>query len=307
MRSFSLSLTASILALSFHSPLCRAQDAAKPETPEAPAAESAAPAGNPASDEKGKVMVGGRVIKMPAPAGFERVDGQDTMADKVANAALPASNRYLARFDPQAKADGEKDPATNGRSFNAQVLRALESEEIGTTTFRQAKSGMKAELDQLSKNMEAEIAKQTGKISGQIKDAAGVDAALNIGNVAVLGYFDDTDESLGFSLAMNMEVKVADKTVKSRGLASALLAPVNGRLIYLYAISDYHSDADRQWAEKALVTWRDTVVAANPRVAGPEVRDERVYRVSRLAGMVIGASLTAALCFWVVRKFKKKA
>jgi hypothetical protein len=232
------------------------------------------------------VSVGGRMIKLPPPTGFQRIDGLNPEKDRVVESLLAASNRYLARFEPlQANA------ADAGRSFNAQVLRSLENREIGDRTFAEMKQQTKKELDQARATIEAEITKVKGKAEKAMQDATGADAALSVSDLAVLGYFGETPNSLGFTMAMNVEARAGDNANKLKGVIASMIVPINGRLVYLYANADFKSEADRQWAEKAVTGWRDAVLAANPRVEGPPASRSIFDGVGRSAiiGAIVGA------------------
>lgn len=245
------------------------------------------------------VDVGGRRLKLPTPAGFERIDGLNPGKDQVMEAMLPATNRYLARYEPL------KDSATPdaGRSFSAQVLRSLEAREIGDRTFAEMKQQTKTELDQARAGIEAEFAKLKGKAEKAMKDATGADAALSVSDLAVLGYFGETSNSLGFTLAMNVAAKAGGNTSKGKDVIASMIVPVNGRLIYLYSNAGYKSEVDRQWAEKAVTEWRDAVLAANPRVIGPPANRSIFDGVGRSA--IIGA-IAGAIGGLVIMLLKKK-
>ncbi|WP_395737222.1 hypothetical protein [Prosthecobacter sp.] len=248
-----------------------------------------------------EIAVGARTIKLPAPVGYARVDGLDAEKDRMLNAMLPASNRYLARFEP-----APSNTAASGRSFNAQVLRSLESREIGDRTFADMKQQTKAELDQAQETIRQELAKASGKAEKAFQDATTADAALSVSDAAVLGYFDDAPASLGFTMAMNVAAKTGVQDIKSKLVTAGMIVPVNGRLIYLYANTDLKTEADRKWAEQSVTAWRDTVLAANPRVEGPAVRTSVFKSVGRSAimGAIVGGA--AALVAMLAVLFRKK-
>ena len=158
--------------------------------------------------------------------------------------------------------------------------------------------------------MEASIAREIAKVSNRaeqaLQDATDLNAAFSLSDVVMLGCFDDSPESLGFTMAMNVAIRAGEADSKTRGVIAAALVPVNGRLIYLYANSDYRSESDRQWTEKAVAAWRDAVVAANPRVEGPPAKASvfsgalRSALIGGAAGGVIG------LVMALFRKFRKK-
>jgi len=244
-----------------------------------------------------EVTVGGRTLKLPASAGYERIDGLNPETDRMVEGMLPATNRYLARFDPPKGSTPDQ-----GRSFNVQVMRAVENKEIGDRTFSGMRQETKAEIDKAQETIRQEIAKLSGKAEKALQDATDADAALSLSDVVVLGCFDESPGSLGFTMAMNMAAKAGDKTIKGKMVVAGMLVPVNGRLLYLYANSDFNSPADRSWAEQAVTTWRDVIVAANPRVEGPAAGFDftRVGR-SGLIGAVIGGVVAV-----IALLFKKK-
>lgn len=253
-------------------------------------------AAHPASREE--VLVGGRIIKLPAPVGFQRIDGLNPESDRLVEDMLHASNRYLARFRP-TKDDG------NGldRSFNAQVLRRVENQEIGDRTFGDLKQQTKAEIEKSQEALEQEIAKISGKAEKALKNATDADAALSLSDVAILGCFEDSANSLGFTMAMNIVAKAGTQATKDKVVVASMIVPANGRLIYLNANADFHSEADRVWAQQAVTAWRDAVLAANPRVAGPSAGGVDFTSLGRsgVIGAVIGGVAAA-----VAMLFKKK-
>jgi len=251
------------------------------------------------SASREEVTVGGQTIRLPAPAGFERVDGLDAEADRMIESLLPDSNRYLARFKPIKPND-----LGTERSFNAQVLKSLEDREIGDRTFSEMKQSTKKELDQARDALRQEIAKAASNAEKVLQDATSAEAALSVSDVAVLGYFDDSPSSLGFTMALNFATKTGDTSTKSKGVIASMIVPVNGRLIYLYANADFHSEADRQWAEKAVTSWRDVVVASNPRLEGPPASTSIFDGIRR--STIIGA-IVGALVGLIAMLFKKKS
>jgi len=247
------------------------------------------------------VEVGGRVIRIPAPPAFERVDGVDAGVDRLMASMLPATNRYLARFEPLKNHDGDA-----GRSFNAQVLRQLEGQEIGTRALGEVKSQMKEEFGKQQEAIREAIDRLSGDAEKSLQDAAGTDAALKISDVAFLGFFDDYPDSLGFTMAMNVAAQAGAFATSDKGVVAGMIVSVNGRMIYLYANADFKSEADRNWAEEAVSAWRNAVVAANPRVEGPSSRFPLLNGVGRSAmvGAVIGGLV--GLLSWMFRKRRQK-
>ena len=161
----------------------------------------------------------------------------------------------------------------------------------------------KAEIDKSEETIRKEIAKISGKAEKAIAEATDTEAALSLSDVAVLGCFDDSPSSLGFTMAMNIDAKAGDQTTKAKIVVAGMIVPVNGRLIYLYSNADFNSEADRTWAEQAVTAWRDVVVAANPRVEGPAAGGFNFEKIGRSG--VIGAVI-GGLAAGIAMLFKKK-
>lgn len=253
----------------------------------------------PSANQREQVTVGDRPVKIPAPAGFVRVDGVNAEEDRAVAALLAASNRYLARFEPD-KANG----ADAGRNFSAQVMRKLETIEIGERTFEDFKAQTKAELDRLQKTIQKEMETKLAEAEKKHRDVTGVDLALSVSDVTVLGYFDESPGSFGFTMAMNVAAKVEDGAAKVRGVVAGMIVPVNGRLIYLYANADFKSPADQQWAENSVTAWRDAVRAVNPRLQGPSGKNSLFDGAGRSAIIGAIAGAVGGLVAMLLRKKK---
>ena len=220
----------------------------------------------PSSSSREQVIAGGKTINLPAPAGFKRTDGSNSEADRILRAALPSANRMLAFFEPEVS----DDPAS-GRSFNVQVLREIEGVEIDGGAFAAIKMRSKLELSKTMPSLHQEVNKLQGNLANAIENEIGVDTRLSMNDMVVLEFSEDAPDCFGFTMAMNVAAQVGGFTDKSRSVVATMLVPVNGRLLYLYANSDYKSEADRLWAESAVKQWKDAVLSANPRAASPGV------------------------------------
>jgi hypothetical protein len=106
-----------------------------------------------------------------------------------------------------------------------------------------------------------------------MKEEHGIEYELNVSGTAFVGYFEDSDTSLGFSMALKTKEKDDEgNEVTERTLAAVMLAPVNGRLLSFSAFYPCEKEADRKAAEKAVAVWRDA----------PLWRPTRVCRARRL-------------------------
>lgn len=252
-----------------------------------------------------KIEIGLRKIEVPPPAGFVRSDGISKEFDAAMKNFFPPGNRLLAYYNsPEDHAALTEGRATsNDYTFNMQVVRSLENEEIGERTFEGARSQMKGELEKMRDKISGDIKKLVADGNEKVSKDYGTDTGLTVSDTVFLGIFEDSGSSLGFSMAI--KVKVADnegKTVEKKSIAAAIMAPVNGRLVNFYANAPYESEADRTRAEKAVAAWRTAVVSANPRIAGPEADPGLAYKL----GKFVGAGVVIALIFGLVKLFSKK-
>lgn len=253
----------------------------------------------PAAASREAILIGGKTIQMPAPQGFSRVDGLDAERDKIEASMTSPNNRLLARFEPPENAGG-----SSGRSFNAQVLKSVEFKEIGERTFADIRQETKKSLDASIAEVREKANKQASTAAKKIGDDMGVDMALELSDMAILGYFDENPSCLGFTMALNAKVNVGGKIESSKNVTASMIVPVNGRMLFLYALSDYHTPEDRQWAEKAVSAWRDAVVAANPRIEGPPGGFDfgQVGRTALIGGVCGGLIRLVSM---LLKKFKK--
>lgn len=265
-----------------------------------------------------KLEVGGITLLVPAPAGFERADGISPKWDTTVNSTVAASNRLLAFFMPTqdvAKLRAGSFPKLQ-RSLNIQILKSLETKHIDEKAFSQTRDEIRKGVDSAKAQVDAQLKQLAEKGNATLQNQLGVDAALKFGNTAVLGYFDDSPDSLGFTMAMKYQVQgAANEAPKS--VVAAMVAPFNDRLFYLYANANYSGEADRQWAEKSVSAWRDAIRAANdssPKLASadPPVSLEQHTNASSIvpskspivwAIVAIGILLAAAM-FLIVRNRK---
>lgn len=263
----------------------------------AAAAEPAAPV---------TLTIGGRAISIPLPAGHVRCDGISPEWDRAVASMLSASNRMLANFgspeDQTAIRDGEIAPYL--KSLNVQISRAIENVEVDERTFDSVRKQNRKEVENLKASIEAEVNKAIKAGGQQLSEDLGVDLQLSVGDMAMLGIFEDSPTSLGFTMAMTTTIQAAGGEEKSRDVVAALLVPVNGRLLYLYSNSGYENEADRLAVESSVKTWRDAIVAANPRVKGSFL-GSLTKGVGKSAAVGAIAGGVVALLAVLYRRFKR--
>ena len=237
------------------------------------ATETVAEETKAASEAETSTMdVGGRRIIVPnPPGGFVRVDGVNEAWDKTVGSMLPATNRLLGMYASREALEELRRGAAadTDRNFNIQIMKSLEAREIGERTFSDLRHEIRGSLDEMSAKLDAELKKLTDHGNRKLEKNLGVNAALSISNTAVLGVFEESTTALGFSMAMKVGVSTEKNREESRSVVACLMVPVNGRLVNLYATAPFHDKADQDQAETAVKAWRDSLVAANPRVEGP--------------------------------------
>lgn len=249
------------------------------------------------------ILIGGKTLVFPEPEGFVRVDGKDPDKDRLIAISLPKTNRYLARYEPApaAVAGASKLPQ---RRFNAQTLINLEDQDVGERTFAESKQQMKKEIEDMDEEIQKSISRVSEQTGKALSEEIGTEAKLDLSDLVVLGNFDDSPSSLGFSVALNVKVSVNGRVEKSKQITSAIMLPVNGRMVLLYSLSEFGSEADRNWTESSVSKWRDAILAANPRVQGPPAGRSAFsfYRLGRSAGIGGAVGAVIGLFYWQVKK-----
>jgi hypothetical protein len=252
------------------------------------------------------LTIGGRTILVPPPAGHVRCDGVNPDWDRAVGSMQPAGNRMLANFgspqDHAAIRDGET--ASFERSLNIQIRRSLENTDVDERMFADMRKETRNSLKSLRESIEALVNKSIEAGSRQMSDDLGVDVQLSVGDMAMLGIFEDSATSLGFTMAMTTAIQGPAGEEKSRDVVAAVLVPVNGRLLYLYSNAGYQSEADRLAVERSVRVWRDAIVAANPEFTGSRAGSlTQGVGKSAMVGAIAGGIV--ALLAVVYRRFKR--
>jgi len=250
--------------------------------------------------EPAQVEVGGRSLQIPAPEGFERADRVLPKYDEVCEAMLPPSNRRLVAFArPEFVAKLRAGEIENtDRHFALQSTQQLVDQEISDRAFRGAREELKRELQALRAKLDEEAQKLIASGKATLAKQQGVELDLAVSDTAMLGFFEETETSLGFTLAMNVQAGQG----RERQVCAAVVAPLHGRVVNFYAYSNYASEADRQWAETAVRAWKNAAMAANPRVAGSVLEGFDLASVARSALMGGGVGLMIGLVQWLRKR-----
>jgi hypothetical protein len=261
----------------------------------------------PPSSDIADITVGGRLVKIPVPQGYMRADGIHTVWDKAITAMLPESNRMLATYGTPEDVEllRKGTPADFSSNFNVQTVKSIESMEIGERTFTGMRAEVKKGIDGMRSKLDAEMKKLASQGNQKFEKDFGVDMALSISDTTVLGYFEETDISIGFTMAMKTGVAAEAGREESRSVVACLMTPVNGRLLSLYATVGYKGEADQKKAEASVKAWRDAILAINPKVEGPKI-ESGMEKIARSAGMGAGIGLVYGLIVWISKKMKRR-
>lgn len=211
--------------------------------------------------------IGGVEIRIPAPDGFFRIDGIDHEYDRLARSLVPPHNRSIAQFGTErelAELLAGRWPSAK-RGFGVQVMRALESVRATRSQFDRIKDRLKTDLLEVETDPEFQrlIREMELGISKGFFDLDGTAHNVTIGNPIPLGIYDETAESLLFSMLMTAYVDGANDDDIFVGMVSGACIHINERVLYLYATSEYVDNTDIEWVRTALMNWRDEVVKAN--------------------------------------------
>lgn len=273
---------------------------------QAPAADVASPV-TPPSSAIADITVGGRLLKIPAPVGFVRADGVDATWDKALSSMLPASNRMLATYGSPEDVEliRKGTPSDYERNFNIQTVKSAETLEIGERTFAGMREEVKKGINNLRSQLDAEMKKLTDQGNQKFEKDFGVDRALSISDTAVLGYFEETETSIGFTMVMKVGVAGQTGREESRGVVACLMTPVNGRLVNLYSTANYAGEADQKEVESTVKAWRDAIQAINPKVLGTH-SPTSAERIGQSVGIGVGAGLFYGVFLWISKKMKRR-
>lgn len=254
------------------------------------------------------VVVGGRVIVMPSPEGFVRLDGVFAEWDNNLQKMLPPSNLLLRKYGTQqdlADLKASKGPK-NDIDFNVQILRKFESQEVGTRTFADVRGAIVKEMGNAMKTLESEL----GKVEGRANDLLGKNglaSKLSFGKPVVLGVFADNDREVGFSMLLSMKVNDSADQPEDVSVVACVIAPVTGRLLYFYHTLPYKAEPDQKAAEASVLKWAHAVAAANPSVEGPSgTKYGGIFDgTARAAGIGAGVGLVIYLLRLGMKRFGK--
>jgi hypothetical protein len=128
------------------------------------------------------IVIGGRTIEVPPPAGFVQCDGVNAEWDKVIRGFIPSSNWLLATFgtpEDLASLKAGKNPDYR-RNFNVQIVRSLELQDIGERTFAGLREEARRDLEKMRNDVDRKLKEVSAAGSENLSRNFGVDAALTV-------------------------------------------------------------------------------------------------------------------------------
>lgn len=251
-----------------------------------------------------EVKVGTQTLKIPSPAGFERMDGISAQRDDMAAEFISAGNRYVIMFGtPEAVAALRRGESIDSpRNFNAQTLRNLEGRRLRPAQFESLRAEAERDLERLGQRLDAVLGKVVADASKSLSDKLQDSVEVKIGDPVPLGIFERTRDSVGFSMMFKSQFIIGGKETPGLNVVAAMIVRVRDRLLYLYATSDRKSEADEAWVKAEVLKWRDSIFAANGQTdAAPSSTASRILqqfdfqRILIIAAVGAGAGLLIAL------------
>ncbi|PYL05785.1 MAG: hypothetical protein DME33_15370, partial [Verrucomicrobia bacterium] len=210
------------------------------------------------------VSVGGTSIVLPIPEGFFRYDGKSTKVDRLHQGLLPASNRMLAEFcseESLAEVLLDRFPKIE-RRFNAQAERSLETLSVTPELFNEIKPELRKSMA-VSESYRDVIKELERNTASAVATQFNLPMTMKVGEMIPLGIFDETDESVCFSVLGKVHVPTLPDDYVS--ITAGCILRVRGRVFYLFSSSPYHDKSDIAWARRSLQNWRDAVLKSNAR------------------------------------------
>jgi hypothetical protein len=243
--------------------------------------------------EMSTVNVGDTSIALPAPEGFFRYDGRSKKVDQMQQGSLTAGNRLLASFgseDDLAQTLADTYPKLE-RNFNAQSVKKLEEVSIFPDRFNDLKSAIRTQMDSVRQKLGDKIAEIENNMSLNLSKEFQTGTDFKLGDMILLGVFDETPNSISFSMLTKYRLTAAklEESIEGVSTVAATALNLHNRVIYLYCTSICKDKRDIDWARNNVKKWRDNILAANhsattnapPRV-GPAPGQDARFRCVQL-------------------------
>jgi hypothetical protein len=262
--------------------------------------------------ESAVVLIGGRYIRVPTPTGFVRYDGKDSGIDRLQASFAPPSNRVLAAFGEPADLENVQNKSfpTLSRSFNVQSNGQFDQTTVSPEEFATVQLALREQFDLLKKNSASAMSEVENNASSALSQELDDAIKVKVGEVAPLGVFAETHDSICFSLLVKAQLTGGplEDAIDPVTVVSGCVALVREHVVYLFANSAYEDKTDAEWTRQQIVGWRDAVLAYN----APGMPEDAVDPEEPQAGVrpwwrrsgTIAASLTSilGLGIWGLRR-----
>ena len=202
------------------------------------------------------VLVGGKVVVVPAPAGTYEVSDFSPATRQLAESTVHEGNRLLAVLvDEERVAELIAQETTPPRRYlMLQVNRESQTRHTTRSRFEELKEHLRT------------------KFRGQLPDlvsAANQDSArlerlgtmVEVGEPAFLGVHAEGDAYVCFSMIM----KVATEKREAVMATTTAMVHVRSRVLYAYVHSRYSGLADLIWTRDTAENWAKLLVGINQR------------------------------------------
>ncbi|MFZ4765488.1 MAG: hypothetical protein ACOYMN_11085 [Roseimicrobium sp.] len=257
-----------------------------------------------------EVQVGSQTITIPAPEGFERLDGVSAKQDELL-AQFAGTNRQLIFFgSPDAVAAARRgEPSHSERNFNAQTLRSLEDQALTPEDFERLRDETEAEILRLGTQFDSLMGKSMANASQSLSERLKEDVEIRVGMPVPLGIFERTRDSLGFSMLLKTDLAVSGQQSSGLSIVACMVVRARDRWLYLYTTAPRTNDADEQWARAEVTKWRNAIFSANGQTDAPATAAaasspapfNAIFLGLGLGSAAAGAALLISL---VVRRFR---
>jgi hypothetical protein len=271
MKSFLGAVMAIVLALGLAAP-ARASMPQGPEDsltsppPKAPGPlQSPPPSSAPAQQmpaPKG-VVIGDTALTLPPLDGFHELYGMDKSFDETVNQTITEGNRMLAVYvsDPDL-AKMSADPQAGLNKYILVQTKLGDPHIRSAADFEAIRAGLAQELG--GADTSAAISDQVARATTYMREHAGKDLQINIGETKFLGKFVDSREALSYLMAANYGVTTPDGKTESHPVVAAVsVLVVKERPLLIFVYSNYQAPADLDFVTAETRKTLDRVFVAN--------------------------------------------
>ena len=253
--------------------------------------------------ETATVYIADTPIALPTPEGFFRYDGKSAKVDQLQQSSLAASNRLLASFgseDDLALTLTGAHPKLE-RYFHAQSVKKLEEISMTPARFTEMKTAFPKSIDSTRQKLGDMFAEIESSTSSTLSKELQKRTDFKVGEMISLGVFDETPDSISFSMLTKYRLTAEDrgKPVEGVSIVAACALNLRNRVIYLYCTSNYRDKRDIEWARSNVKKWRDEVLAVNgataPSIPSPSYSPARSSSVGSVVEREVSKKLVAVI------------